>query len=104
LGARGIINGKMWEIIGYMERVNPAYDFIWSEYLLFNPKDGFSWLIEANNHWNFTKTIKARIHDENITSLYENKTYKLYMKGRAKTYFVLGEFYWRVSAGEVVSL
>lgn len=62
LGTRGKLDGKEWEVIGYMRRLDILYDFPWSEYLLFNPKYGFRWLVEANGHWNLVKMIKTKPH------------------------------------------
>ncbi len=113
LGSRGKLKGILWEVIGFMQRLDAASQFKWEEYLLFNPYQGYRWLTQANGHWNFVKTLKVRpvlidgiqnaTHAALIKSFtFENRQYKLYYAGQAIVNEVLGEFYWRVQTGETV--
>jgi len=108
LGDRGNLFGTLWENIGYMERKDQSGKYTWSEYLLFNPMQGFRWLTEYGGHWSFVKTIKDKpesdrvFNSSNIT--YKNTVYSLFNKGTATISFVIGEFYWQIRIGEKVDL
>jgi hypothetical protein len=96
LGARGELLGVEWEVIGYMERGDEANTYSWSEYLLFNPWQGFRFLVESAGSWSFVKMLRREITD----ATYEGKTYKLFFRDEVMVKYVLGEFYWRAATGE----
>jgi hypothetical protein len=117
LGQRGELFGTLWEIIGYMERVEQSGTYFWSEYLLFNPLKGFRWLTEYAGHWSFTTTIKdnPELHPLDGTASgsnlvvpeyawHKNKKYSIFSNGTARVNFVIGEFYWQVRVGETVNI
>ncbi|MEI7431917.1 MAG: DUF4178 domain-containing protein, partial [Betaproteobacteria bacterium] len=59
LGSKGRLAEIDWEIIGFMQRCTRSGGevYTWSEYLLFNAKEGFSWLTEYQGHWNFARAV-----------------------------------------------
>jgi len=102
LGSRGAIFGVEWEAIGWLER--RAQGYVWQEYLLFNPYAGYRWLVASGGEWQFGQML---------TGVPEALGWDAYgWAGRRfaredesatiETTRVLGEFYWRVRAGDTV--
>ncbi len=115
IGAKGsfkdFADGVELEIIGAMTR-SVTFDgvkYFWNEYLLYNPKVGFKWLVSSDNHWNFVDSVNAADLDvsQPIAGIkpsvkYNGKSYKIYQDAPARVEYVKGEFYWRVNVGETV--
>lgn len=106
LGKRGKLRGDVWEVIGFMSRSDGSGEFVWSEYLLFNPYKGFRWLVESQGHWNFVTTLKSKVNYKPEYNTVEvlNEKYQHFLSGTAKTNFVIGEFYWQVDTGDAVAV
>lgn len=106
LGTRGKIRGVLFEIIGFQHRQIEADGevFGWSEYLLFNPYQGFRYLTEFDGHWNFIAPLRslpqAQLPGVESDRFYLGERYKHFQTADAKTTFVLGEFPWQVRVGE----
>lgn len=102
LGSRGRIRGDLFEVIGYLRRAVTVegVDYEWSEYLLFNPYKGFRWLSEYNGHWSFLKTTTHIPRKKGDGARYLDKTFLHFQTAESRVVFVLGEFYWKVQAGE----
>ena len=104
LGAKGKIGDVEYVVAGFMQR-SVTYDqkYYWTEYLLYNPKAGFRWLVDSDDHWSFAEPIAAGDVTVNPkTVVYQGKTYRIYSAAKAIVEFVSGEFYWKVQVGETV--
>jgi hypothetical protein len=101
LGKRGTLRGQMLEVIGAVQRRDVASGYAWEEYLLFNPYVGFRWLVHDDDHWNLGHTVKDSSKIVAAGNLhYAGHIYRKYAVGQAEVEWVVGEFYWRVAAGD----
>ncbi|MBX7208185.1 MAG: DUF4178 domain-containing protein [Verrucomicrobiaceae bacterium] len=98
IGTRGMLRGEMWEIIGFMRRKDRWCS--WDEYLLFNPWQGFRFLVTFNGHWSLVRILPGH----STKNEWDGETFKLFAREQATTTGVLGEFYWRVRQGEKAML
>jgi uncharacterized protein DUF4178 len=110
LGTRGRLHGDVYEAIGFQVRTITVegIDYSWSEYLLFNPYQGFRYLTEYDGHWNDVKPLKSiprrttsRGQDAAVVL---GQTFRHFQKARARTTYVLGEFPWRVRVGDTATV
>lgn len=104
MGKRYHFQGHEWELIGYLLRSDRSENYKWNEYLLFNPFVGFRFLVCMDGHWSYVIKTKSAPKVDTILNkaTYLNKDYKLFHRGKVKTLFVLGEFYWKIKANEIV--
>lgn len=102
IGAKGQLDGVQWEVIGYMEKKDLAYEAYWDEYLLFNPYFGFRFLVQADGHWNLARVIKQTVPmiGRNFEVKLEDEKFQLFDRGESSVQYVKGEFYWRVQKGD----
>jgi hypothetical protein len=106
LGSKGELHGTEWTVIGFLER-SVTYENVrypWQEYLLYEPRHGFRWLVESKGHWSFVEPISAgdvkRFGIDRVT--YDGKPFRHFQGGQAKVDVVIGEFYWAVARGDEV--
>jgi hypothetical protein len=77
--------------------------YFWHEYLLYNSKIGFRWLVHSDNHWNFVEPVNvADVVSTGKNAVYKGETFKVFQDAAARVEYVKGEFYWRVEQGETV--
>ena len=105
LGSTGDVpEGKM-TVIGAMARsvTVEGTQYFWSEYLLYNPQIGFRWLVHSDNHWNYVQAVPpGEVIESAKSAAYRGKNYKIFQDAPCRVEVVLGEFYWKVEAGEQV--
>jgi hypothetical protein len=106
IGAEGTFKTDIkFKVIGAVVRsvTIEGIQYFWHEYLLYNPKIGFRWLVHSDNHWNFVEPVNAaEVAVVGNTVNYNGRTYKIFQDAPARVEYVKGEFYWRVEQGETV--
>jgi hypothetical protein len=104
LGGHGKIDGNDFVVAGFMQRsVTFDIKYYWTEYLLYNPKLGFRWLVDSDDHWSYVEPVAVGDVLESPKSIvHQGKTYRIYQDAKATVEFVSGEFYWKVQVGETV--
>ena len=107
LGTQGELQGTQWQVVGFQHRmgVAPGDDehFGWSEYLLYNQKKGFSFLVDSEEGWSLVRptTGAPKWAGDNANSAsYLGTNFQLKYSYNAETNYVCGEFYWLVQRGQ----
>jgi endogenous inhibitor of DNA gyrase (YacG/DUF329 family) len=107
LGTTGQLQGVHWQVVGYQHRMghepdDPDEHFGWEEYLLYNRKRGFIFLVDSQEGWSVVKpTTGAPAYTAGAqTAKYLGITYQLQYSYNAETTYVAGEFYWPVERGQ----
>jgi len=109
LGAKGQLQGVHWQVVGFQHRmgVEPGDDehFGWSEYLLYNQKRGFAFLVDSEEGWSLVRptTGAPQMAANGRSATYLGTKYELKYNYEAETTYVLGEFYWQVTRGQKTS-
>jgi predicted RNA-binding Zn-ribbon protein involved in translation (DUF1610 family) len=105
LGAAGRREGVEWTAVGFMRRcvTLEGVDYFWNEYLLYQPRLGFRWLTQSDGHWNWVSPLPpGAVRVDGNVAVYAGQWYRLFQRAQARVVFVVGEFYWKVRAGEEV--
>jgi DNA-directed RNA polymerase subunit RPC12/RpoP len=107
LGATGTIEGDPYVVAGFMQRsVHFDITYYWTEYLIYNASKGFRWLVHSDDHWSFVTPLRpGEVEDgpANVvaqTVRYAGRRYRVFQSAAARVTYVVGEFYWKVAAGE----
>lgn len=103
LGSRGTLEGVEWTVIGLMERSVTVEDerYPWREYLLYEPRHGFRFLVESSGHWSFVEPAHAGdVAFAGSLPSYQGRRFKHFQSGTARVDHVIGEFYWAVAQGD----
>lgn len=108
LHARGTLDEIEWEIIGIQWREARVDGLVypWQEFLLFNPWEGFRYLIYSmtDGQWSIGVPLdgapQIRTGLGHRTCKFKGKSYKHFADSPAVTVYVEGEFTWQVEVGD----
>jgi endogenous inhibitor of DNA gyrase (YacG/DUF329 family) len=106
LGSTGTLQGKQWQVVGFQHRMGHEIgdedeSFGWDEYLLFNAKAGFIFLVDATDGWSIVKPATGAPTKRGTSAVsYLGASYSLQYSYKAETTYVAGEFYWQVQRGQ----
>jgi PIN domain nuclease of toxin-antitoxin system len=106
LGSTGTLQGKQWQVVGFQHRMGHEIgdedeSFGWDEYLLFNAKAGFIFLVDATDGWSIVKPATGAPTKRGTNAqTYLGTNYTMQYRYKAETTYVAGEFYWQVHRGQ----
>lgn len=105
LGTRGKLDGIEWEVIGWSERSVTSWGtrYAWEEHLLYNPYEGFRYLIYQDGHFIVVEAIPGAPTTGVNLARYASLTYRHFSSADAVVDEVLGEFPWEVRRGDVAT-
>ncbi|WP_342620244.1 DUF4178 domain-containing protein [Rhodoferax sp. GW822-FHT02A01] len=110
LGSTGTLQGVEWQVVGFQHRMgmDPAdtsEQFGWEEYLLYNRKRGFTFLVDSTEGWSVVKPATGApvVSSNGQSASYLGTRYQLKESYSAETNYVVGEFYWQVHRGQRTS-
>ncbi|MHB2021529.1 MAG: DUF4178 domain-containing protein [Candidatus Xenobia bacterium] len=112
LGARGTLRGEEWECLAWMRRhvVVDDQNYPWTEYLLYNRRHGYRWLIQTDKHWVFaepamgmpaaagTRQLVGEVPRADLA--YDGRTFRHFQSAKAILDAMAGELYWKVQPGD----
>ena len=107
LGTAGQLQGVQWQVVGFQHRMGTDPEdadeqFGWDEYLLYNRKRGFTFLVDATDGWSVVKPATGApvMAEGGKSATYLGLRYQLKENYQAETSYVAGEFYWQVTRGQ----
>ena len=103
LGAKAQIGGAVYLLIGLM-RCRDEDGEAWTEYLLFNAKQGFSWLVESQQGWQAVQVLNEWPALAGEVATFKDKSYRLSSRYQSEVTYAAGAFNWRVSIGDRTSI
>jgi len=110
IGNTGIFESISYTCLAYLRRSTKSEGelYQWEEYLLFNPSEGYRWLVkDPETGWSWTTFVNPADIDRSILPdriRLANQMYVLRNSSLARVDYVLGEIYWKCSIGETVSV
>jgi hypothetical protein len=102
LGATGTVGSQKVRVLGAMVRADDEGNR-WSEYLLYSPRAGFSWLVETDEGWWRAEVLDVWPTEAGTSAVrLDGAAYTHLYDYTAKVELALGAFNWKVAAGDTV--
>lgn len=112
LGSTGQLDGLEWQVVGFQRRSglelgeeDASESFEWDEYLLYNRKAGFSFLVDSSDGWSSARVVSGvpKMTKSGSMATYLRLQYRQESAYLAQTLYTEGEFYWPVKQGQKTS-
>lgn len=105
LGINGRLDTILWKCVGFLQKhLTEDESQIWDEYLLYNPYEGFSFLVCEEGQWIFSRVMTGIPVIGSQNKLFFNqKPFEKTNEVTSTVAFVYGEFYWPIKAGDTIS-
>lgn len=107
LGDKATIESIKWRVIGLMQCCVPDDDEEdpWFEYLLFNEKLGFLWLIETSEGWEKVNVLNEWPECRSSSgATFQGSSYTKLFAYHSQVIYAAGAFNWRVSIGDTTHI
>ncbi|MEO7731516.1 MAG: DUF4178 domain-containing protein [Kofleriaceae bacterium] len=104
LGSKATFSEGELTVVGYVGRSAHVDGSWWpfEEYLLHAPSVGFRWLVCSDGHWSYVQPVASGAVSVGAGATYDGVEFQRFQIAELRVVCVLGEFYWRVAAGEEV--
>lgn len=100
LGDRGKIDGIDYTLIGRLRCQELGEPATWTEYLLYNAREGFLWLVESEEGWDKVRMLDTWPETSGDSVVLDGTRYeKLYDYG-SEVIHAAGAFNWRAKVGD----
>ncbi len=99
LGAEATINKQQWTVIGAMRRLDDE-GTEWTEYLVYNTRNAFFWLVETEDGWSRATVMPTWPEWNGEMAKFDQTTFPKQWDYEAKVVGAVGAFNWRVSVGD----
>ncbi len=105
-GDEGRIENVAWTVIGLAchKEVGEDEDSNWVEYLLFNPKQGLSWLVETSDGWSRVKVLDNWPEPDGDNQRLLGDVYRKLFEYVGEVTYAEGNFNWQVQIGDRVTI
>lgn len=108
LGREGTLDGLKWQVVGFQRRSGRGLgededdSFAWDEYLLYNKKAGFSFIVDSEDGWSTARVLTGapKLSKNGATATYLQRKYTRDYAYLSETEYAEGEFYWPVYKGQ----
>ena len=106
LGSIGTFSEGELTVIGYVRR-SAEIEGTWypfDEYLLYSQNVGFRWLVDSDGHWSYVQPVAPGAAEMTPGGAkYDGAKFAMFASAQLRVDTVVGEFYWQVRAGEIVT-
>lgn len=108
LHTRGTLEGQEWEVLGivWRECTVDGVTYPWQEFLLYNPYQGYRWLIYqmSDGHWSLGGALlgapRSNTGGAHKSVEFKKQRYRHFQTSVATAVYVEGEFPWQIHAGD----
>lgn len=102
LGEVGKFRGGEWTVIGFFKACELGDEpSLWTEYLLYNPTQGFYWLVESDEGWDTVEVLNEFPEEPGDDRIrWQGQTLKRDWTYQAEVLYAAGAFNWRIHVGD----
>ena len=105
LGEEATIDGVRWLLIGLLRCREQGASDEWTEYLLYNQKAGFMWLVESDMAWDKVRVLDTWPESVSASAVrLDGAAFTRMQAYGAEVIHAAGAFNWQVKVGDKVSI
>jgi ribosomal protein S27E len=100
LGATGKLGNQEFTVIGAMRRADDE-GTEWTEYLLYGPRAGFTWLVETDEGWSRANALDDwPVWNNGGSATHDKAEFEKLYEYESTVRYAAGAFNWRVAVGD----